>query len=167
MELVRSLNTAANKDTVFPPQKKHQLPLLPDVLFGSLSQWGTKRWRINPVSKRRPQALNVSRGSWREVLYCCSLPGLGVDVSSHWCCLSPESNIAACVNCPLLRKLPSLAPHRSPGDQSGGGSAAQSHEELQGLRPADKYSLWITRFWGGGMCILLSLPACYSQKELD
>lgn len=167
LDEIRSLNAAANKDTVFPPQKKHQLPLLPDVLFGSLSQWGAKWWRMNPASKRRPQALNVSCGNWRrEVLYCCSLLGLGVDVSSYWCCLSPESNIVACVNCPLLRKLLALAPHRSPGDQSGGESAEQYHQELQGLRPADKYILWITTFWGGGMCILPSLPACYYQKEL-
>lgn len=165
MKLVRSLNAAANKHTVFPPQKKHQLPLLPDVLLGNLSQWGAKWWRMNPVSMRTPQALNANHGNWRrEVLYCCSLLRLGVDVSPYWCCLSPESNIVACVNCSLLRKLLSLAPHRSPGDQSRDGSVEQTYHELQSLRPTDKHSLWITRFWGKEMCILPSQPTCYYQK---
>lgn len=56
MKLGRSLNAAANKDPVFPPQKKHQLPLLPDVCFGSSNQQGAEWWRMNLVSKRSPQA---------------------------------------------------------------------------------------------------------------
>lgn len=116
MKLVRSLSAAANKDTVFLPQKKHQLLLLPDVLFGGLSQQGAKWWRMNAGFKWRPQAPSGSRGdSRREVLYRCCLLGLGVDVSSYLCCLSPKSTRDTCVNVLMFSKLPLLFPHRSPG----------------------------------------------------
>lgn len=165
MKLGRSLNAAANKDPVFPPQKKHQLPLLLDVCFGSSSQQGAKWWRMNPVCKGSPQA-PVAMVETAEAKFSIAAAHWGLELMSApanvACHQNPIGLLVQTVSC--SGNFP-LAPHRSSGDWSVGGWAEESQEKLQSLRPDDKYSLHMFRFFvEEHVFYLLCLPATMRSR---
>lgn len=164
MKLVRSLNAAANKDIVFPPQKKHSSLC---YQMSSLAVWvneelSDEEWTQTPRGGLRPWVAVVEttegKFSIAAAYWGLELMSAPTNVACHQNPIEPLMWTVSCSG--------NFLPWLHPGLLETGLGVDGHSDPKKGLGPAVEYSLWISGFFWGGMCILPSLPGCYYQIEL-